>query len=188
MNILLLLVWNLTNTWPFIVSWPYPILKQSCSNWQDLKFKYSFQIFVFKIQQKKVCVGWIIVNESLIIKWISDSLWPPSSLLSQSSSPPSLSPSYCPVSVLSHLLKAFHGRGYVFKLNRLVIQFHWFCSIYWIPTEFYSNFDFARGSVAADVWAFGTTLWEIFAYGECPPETSNVDSIKKVTVHNFLIN
>jgi hypothetical protein len=34
--------------------------------------------------------------------------------------------------------------------------------------------------VAADVWAFGTTLWEIFAYGECPPETSNIDKIKKV--------
>jgi hypothetical protein len=34
--------------------------------------------------------------------------------------------------------------------------------------------------VAADVWAFGTTLWEIFAYGECPPETSDVEKIKKV--------
>jgi len=71
------------------------------------------------------------------------------------------------------------------KLNTFVMQFQWFCSIHWIPTEFYSNFDFARGSVAADVWAFGTTLWEIFAYGECPHETSNVDSIKKVTLRNF---
>lgn len=126
-----------------------------------------------------------MVNESLIINWISDSLWPLSSLLS-SSSPLSLSPSYCPVIVLSYLFKAFHRCRYVFELNRFVIQFQWFCSIHWIPTEFYSNFDFARGSVAADVWAFGTTLWEIFAYGECPPETSNVDSIKKVQFIIFI--
>jgi len=130
-----------------------------------------------------------MVNESLIINWISDSLWPLSSLLSlssSSSSPRSLSPSYCPVIVLSCLPKAFHRCGYVFKLSRFVIQFQWSCSIHWIPTEFYSNFDFARGSVAADVWAFGTTLWEIFAYGECPPETSNVDSIKKVQFVIFI--
>jgi len=181
MNTSLVLLWNHTDTQPCIISWPYPILKQSSSSWQDLKFKYSFQIFVFKIQPKKKCVGRKVVNESLIINWISGSLWPLSSLLSSSSSsPPSLSPSYCPVIILSCLLKAFHRCGYVFKLHRFVIQFQWSCSIHWIPTECYSNFDFARGSVAADVWAFGTTLWEIFAFGECPPETSNVDSIKKV--------
>ena len=40
MNTSLLLIWNHTNTWPCIISWPYPILKQSSINWQDLKFKY----------------------------------------------------------------------------------------------------------------------------------------------------
>lgn len=34
--------------------------------------------------------------------------------------------------------------------------------------------------MAADVWAFGTTLWEIFMYGECPPKTSDMKSVKKV--------
>lgn len=67
------------------------------------------------------------------------------------------------------------------SFNRQICNiFEWFHSIHWIPTECYSNFDFAHGSVAADVWAFGTTLWEIFAYGECPPETSDVEKIKKV--------
>jgi hypothetical protein len=67
-----------------------------------------------------------------------------------------------------------------------VICFESFYSIHWIPTECYSNFDHARGSVAADVWAFGTTLWEIFAYGECPPESSNVSSVKKVQFNIFV--
>ncbi|KDR06554.1 Tyrosine-protein kinase hopscotch [Zootermopsis nevadensis] len=51
--------------------------------------------------------------------------------------------------------------------------------IHWIPSECYSNFEYARHSVAADVWAFGTTLWEIFMYGECPPKTSDMKSVKK---------
>ncbi|XP_069675687.1 tyrosine-protein kinase hopscotch [Periplaneta americana] len=51
--------------------------------------------------------------------------------------------------------------------------------IHWVPTECYPNFDFARGSIAADVWAFGTTMWEIFSYGECPPESTSISSMKK---------
>ncbi|XP_044747142.1 tyrosine-protein kinase hopscotch [Coccinella septempunctata] len=38
--------------------------------------------------------------------------------------------------------------------------------VHWIPVECYSNLDYARRSSGADVWAFATTLFEIFTYGE----------------------
>ncbi|KAH7966577.1 hypothetical protein HPB49_017871 [Dermacentor silvarum] len=40
--------------------------------------------------------------------------------------------------------------------------------IHWIPPEFYNNLNMAKSSIKADTWAFGTTLWEIFSYGEPP--------------------
>ncbi|XP_046997738.1 tyrosine-protein kinase hopscotch [Schistocerca americana] len=52
--------------------------------------------------------------------------------------------------------------------------------IHWIAPEYFTNVEMARSSVPADVWAFSTTLWQIFAYGEHPPESSNVDMIKKL--------
>jgi hypothetical protein len=87
----------------------------------------------------------------------------------------------CIISLSCHVLSRHSANKDIpLSFNRFIIYFELFCSIHWIPTECYSNFDFARGSVAADVWAFGTTLWEIFAYGECPPETTNVNSMMKV--------
>ncbi|KAL3288358.1 hypothetical protein HHI36_002806 [Cryptolaemus montrouzieri] len=38
--------------------------------------------------------------------------------------------------------------------------------VHWVPVECYANLDYARRSSSADVWAFSTTLWEIFTYGE----------------------
>lgn len=40
--------------------------------------------------------------------------------------------------------------------------------IHWIPPEFYYNLNMAKSSIKADTWAFGTTLWEIFSFGEPP--------------------
>lgn len=40
--------------------------------------------------------------------------------------------------------------------------------IHWIPPEFYHNLSMAKSSIKADTWSFGTTLWEIFSYGELP--------------------
>ncbi|XP_077554921.1 tyrosine-protein kinase hopscotch [Haemaphysalis longicornis] len=40
--------------------------------------------------------------------------------------------------------------------------------VHWIPPEFYNNLSMAKSSIKADTWAFGTTLWEIFSYGEPP--------------------
>lgn len=42
--------------------------------------------------------------------------------------------------------------------------------IHWIPVEYHNNVEYARHSSAADVWAFATTLWEIFMFGEKFPE------------------
>lgn len=38
--------------------------------------------------------------------------------------------------------------------------------VHWIPVECYSNLNYAKRSMEADVWAFATTLWEIFMYGQ----------------------
>ncbi|CAB3370613.1 Hypothetical predicted protein [Cloeon dipterum] len=38
----------------------------------------------------------------------------------------------------------------------------------WIPIECYGNLSLAGKSKFADVWAFGTTLWQIFSFGKNP--------------------
>lgn len=38
--------------------------------------------------------------------------------------------------------------------------------VHWIPVECYKNLEYAKHSRPADVWAFATTLWEIFTLGE----------------------
>ncbi|KAG8222937.1 hypothetical protein J437_LFUL000232 [Ladona fulva] len=58
-----------------------------------------------------------------------------------------------------------------------------FACVYWIPVECYTNFMCAQTSVAADVWAFGTTLWEIFSYGESLPEVTHLETIEKQILH-----
>lgn len=40
--------------------------------------------------------------------------------------------------------------------------------IHWIPLECHKNYSEVKKSKAADVWALGTTLWEIFTYGGHP--------------------
>uniref|UniRef100_A0A147BCV5 non-specific protein-tyrosine kinase n=1 Tax=Ixodes ricinus TaxID=34613 RepID=A0A147BCV5_IXORI len=52
--------------------------------------------------------------------------------------------------------------------------------VHWIPPEFYHSFSLARSSVKADIWAFGTTLWEIFTFGETPMAgLTNSEALKK---------
>ncbi|CAH2089621.1 unnamed protein product [Euphydryas editha] len=38
----------------------------------------------------------------------------------------------------------------------------------WIPVEFFSDMNLAKRSVLGDIWAFATTLWEVFSYGQSP--------------------
>ncbi|XP_035702306.1 tyrosine-protein kinase JAK2 isoform X2 [Folsomia candida] len=41
--------------------------------------------------------------------------------------------------------------------------------VHWIPPEFFEISTLARNFMTADVWSLGTTLWEVFSYGEKPP-------------------
>ncbi|KAL1130074.1 hypothetical protein AAG570_013015 [Ranatra chinensis] len=49
-------------------------------------------------------------------------------------------------------------------------------SIHWIPPEFYDCIENAHRSLSTDVWAFGTTLWQIFSFGSQPtiPDVINI--------------
>lgn len=42
----------------------------------------------------------------------------------------------------------------------------YYCSIPWIPIENYDNFEASQKNLKADIWAYATTLWEIFSRGE----------------------
>lgn len=56
--------------------------------------------------------------------------------------------------------------------------------IHWIPVECLNNFELARLSPMADVWAFATTLWEIFSYSDYTNKINEINRIftKKVTI------
>lgn len=50
--------------------------------------------------------------------------------------------------------------------------------VHWIPVECYTNLDYAKRSTAADVWAFATTLWEIFTFGEEMTSNDHVEAMR----------
>lgn len=56
----------------------------------------------------------------------------------------------------------------------------WTGSIPWIPVECYKSYASATKSTAADVWAFGTTVWQIFSFGQLPANHEDVVALKKV--------
>lgn len=50
--------------------------------------------------------------------------------------------------------------------------------VHWIPIECYSKLELTKRSPAADVWAFATTLWEIFTFAECSPPGDHTQAMK----------
>ncbi|XP_072942901.1 tyrosine-protein kinase hopscotch [Epargyreus clarus] len=59
--------------------------------------------------------------------------------------------------------------------------------VHWIPVEFYSDMNLAKRSVLGDIWAFATTLWEIFSYGQSPNDTNPVLTARSYTMGERLL-
>ncbi|XP_018333328.1 tyrosine-protein kinase hopscotch [Agrilus planipennis] len=78
------------------------------------------------------------------------------------------------------LLVSYHDdRVFTVKLSDPGVRYSYSSNeVHWIPVECYSNLEFAKRSTAADVWAFATTLWEIFMYGEQIKQTSHINAMK----------
>ncbi|KAJ2948409.1 hypothetical protein O0L34_g7648 [Tuta absoluta] len=57
-------------------------------------------------------------------------------------------------------------------------QYRPMLDVHWMPVEFYSDMNMARRSVVGDIWAFATTLWEIFSYGRSPADLNPVYTAK----------
>lgn len=55
---------------------------------------------------------------------------------------------------------------FIFIFIFLIIIF--FFSIPWIPVEYINRLDQAKEDYKAEIWAFSTTLWEIFSHGVKP--------------------
>ncbi|XP_015930975.1 tyrosine-protein kinase JAK2 [Parasteatoda tepidariorum] len=51
--------------------------------------------------------------------------------------------------------------------------------IHWIPPECHDDYSIAANSLSADVYAFGTTLWEIFSFGQKPLSSKPPKEAKK---------
>ncbi|KAK9497663.1 hypothetical protein O3M35_004350 [Rhynocoris fuscipes] len=45
---------------------------------------------------------------------------------------------------------------------------------HWIPAELYSQLDSVSRLSTSDVWALGTTLWQLFSFGLQPPAIENI--------------
>ncbi|XP_047996645.1 tyrosine-protein kinase hopscotch [Leguminivora glycinivorella] len=59
--------------------------------------------------------------------------------------------------------------------------------VHWIPVELHSDMSLARRSVAADIWAFATTLWEVFSYGQSPTDTNPILTARSYEVGERLM-
>ncbi|XP_059060811.1 tyrosine-protein kinase hopscotch [Achroia grisella] len=46
--------------------------------------------------------------------------------------------------------------------------------VHWMPIEFFDDMNLAKRSVVGDIWAFATTIWEVFSNGLSPLETNPV--------------
>lgn len=78
------------------------------------------------------------------------------------------------------LVEAHTETSFKVKLSDPGVPLYSDDQIHWIPPECYNNFRAVRKSKAADVWALGTTLWEIFSFGELPLPDIPVSELKQL--------
>jgi len=50
-------------------------------------------------------------------------------------------------------------------------------SIHWVPTEHHPHLPTSKHDKSTDVWAFATTAWQIFSFGDQPLKGSNIRAI-----------
>ncbi|XP_003706470.2 tyrosine-protein kinase hopscotch isoform X1 [Megachile rotundata] len=77
------------------------------------------------------------------------------------------------------LVHAHTNNSFVVKLADPGIFVYKETDIHWLPPETYNNPELARYSFQADVWAVGTTIWQIFARGATLLEFQNAAVMKK---------
>ncbi|KAF3422404.1 hypothetical protein E2986_02653 [Frieseomelitta varia] len=77
------------------------------------------------------------------------------------------------------LVHAHTTNSFVVKLADPGIFVYTETDIHWLPPETYNDPELARYSFQADVWAAGTTIWQIFARGVTLQEFQNADAMKK---------
>lgn len=77
------------------------------------------------------------------------------------------------------LVHAHTNNSFVVKLADPGIFVYTEMDIHWLPPETYNDPELARHSFQADIWAVGTTIWQIFARGDTLQEFSNVTIVKK---------
>ncbi|XP_053614576.1 tyrosine-protein kinase hopscotch [Plodia interpunctella] len=58
--------------------------------------------------------------------------------------------------------------------------------VHWMPVDFFGDMNMAKRSVIGDIWAFATTLWEVFSYGVSPTEINPVMTAKSYMMDNRL--
>ncbi|XP_028167913.1 fibroblast growth factor receptor 1-A-like [Ostrinia furnacalis] len=56
-----------------------------------------------------------------------------------------------------------------------------------MPVEFFPDMNLAKRSAVGDIWAFATTLWEVFSYGVSPAETNPVLTEKSYELGDRLL-
>lgn len=61
------------------------------------------------------------------------------------------------------LVHAHTNNSFVVKLADPGIFVYTEMDIHWLPPETYNDLELARHSFQADIWAVGTTIWQIFA-------------------------
>ncbi|VVD04448.1 unnamed protein product, partial [Leptidea sinapis] len=70
------------------------------------------------------------------------------------------------------LLAAHQADRILVKLSGPTLRRYTPQDVHWIPVEFFMDMNLAKRSVTADIWAFATTLWEVFSYGQSPTDTN----------------